>query len=127
MKAMDSQQQEVYDTLLELLHSIKSGDVETYTKLSSDELTCIEPETGGHLVEGLPFHTFLVERSPKDKQYHIEVVNPAIRVYGDTAYAAYTLTNSFWKGEGATFSQFQETRIFRKIEGTWVMVHFHRS
>ena len=123
----DNEQMTIYKTLLELLHSIKQGDASTYSRLTSSTLSCIEPETGGQLVLGLDFHLFLVEKTSKATKYHIEIVDPVIRVYGNTAYAAYILTNSFWNDNGPRFSQVQETRIFHKENDLWKMVHFHRS
>jgi len=123
----DTQQQEIYTVLIELLHAIKQGDADTYSRLTATSLSCIEPETGGHIVHGLPFHLFLVERTDHNQEYHIELVDPVIRVYDTTAYAAYTLANSFWTESGPVFNQVQETRIFSKENGLWKMVHFHRS
>ena len=53
----------IFNLLNELLKIIKSGDVEGYKKLVDENLTCIEPETGGNLVRGLPFHIFLLEKT----------------------------------------------------------------
>jgi hypothetical protein len=39
-----------------LLAAVGAGDYGTYEALSSQDLTCIEPETQGHIVEGLGFH-----------------------------------------------------------------------
>lgn len=124
---MNEKEQEIYDLLLKMLHAIKQGDADTYTRLTSKELTCIEPETGGHIVDGLPFHLFLVERTSNDQEYHIEVVNPKIKVYDDTAYTSYTLIVTRWDEGEPVFNQFYETRIFHKEHGLWKMVHFHRS
>lgn len=37
----------IFNLLNELLKIIKSGDVEGYKKMVDENLTCIEPETGG--------------------------------------------------------------------------------
>jgi len=119
-------EQSIYDRLLELLHAIKQGDADTYTRLSAKDLTAIEPETGGQIVEGLPFHVFLIERSTM-ADYHLEVINPTIKVEGNMAYACYNLVTSQKKDDTFRFDQVQETRIFQRIDGLWKMIHFHRS
>ncbi len=55
----------IFNLLNELLKIIKSGDVEGYKKMVDENLTCVEPETGGNLVRGLPFHIFLLKKQFK--------------------------------------------------------------
>ena len=52
----------IFNLLNELLKIIKSGDVEGYKKMVDENLTCIEPETGGNLVRVF-FHIFLLEKT----------------------------------------------------------------
>ena len=47
---------EVIAATKRLLGAVGSLDYATYEKLSSDDLTCVEPETQGHVVQGLAFH-----------------------------------------------------------------------
>ncbi|MHA2251238.1 MAG: DUF4440 domain-containing protein [Candidatus Kariarchaeaceae archaeon] len=124
---MDSETQELHDSLIKLLHSIKSSDWESYVTLTSEELTCFEPETHGHPVDGLPFHKFFFDNPSSKSPYHIELVKPIFRIYGDVAYTTYTLLTSRMDAGKANVSRANETRIFQKIEGNWKMVHFHRS
>jgi calcium/calmodulin-dependent protein kinase (CaM kinase) II len=118
---------EIKEVLLRLLHGIRQGDVELYEELVDPELTCFEPESQGHGVKGLPFHFFFMEHTSDPGPYHLELVDPTIRVFGDTAYAAYTLLIQRKKEEGFDISRVNETRIFHRIDGSWKMVHFHRS
>ncbi len=112
---------------MRLLHGIRDGDIEIYKELVSDKLTCFEPETQGHNVKGLDFHLFFMQNSKVSHPYHIELVDPVINVYGDTAYAAYTLIqNTYDQGE-YTIKSVNETRIFNKQDGKWKLVHFHRG
>lgn len=124
---MDADQQHIHDLLLRLLTSIREGDINTYKELSSTELTCFEPETQNHPVYGLDFHLFLMGHTEAKYDFHIEVVNPTIRVYDNTAYAAYTRIDTVWKEEGPKITSANETRVFHKYESGWKMEHFHRS
>ncbi len=120
------EEQEIYDLTIELLHSIRIGDVEKYKALSSETLTAIEPESNGNIVKGLDFHLFFLKNtSPVD--YHLELVNPVIKIHGDSAYIAYTLINSVLVEGEFELQSFNETRIYFKEDGNWKMVHFHRS
>ncbi len=114
--------------LLELLNAIQSGDVETYNRLSDEELTCFEPETNGNPVDGLAFHQFFMENSVPKGKYHIELVRPIFRFLSDdVAYTTYSLlVNRLVDGE-FKIKSVNETRIFKKIDDNWKMMHFHRS
>jgi calcium/calmodulin-dependent protein kinase (CaM kinase) II len=115
------------DTLMGLLHAIRSGDNDFYKKHVSADLTCFEPESQGHIVDGLPFHEFFMTNFKNEDPYHLELIRPTIRVYGDTGYTAYTMV-ILKKTEGkAVMTKVNETRIWNKQDGIWCMVHFHRS
>ena len=124
---MDEQQEELLETLKVLLHAIKDGDSEKYKELADENLTCFEPETQGHSVEGLPFHFFFMDNNTYHKPYHLEIVRPIIKIYDETAFAAYTLLFTKLIDGEPVVSQVNETRIFRRDEEGWKMVHFHRS
>ena len=124
---MNSEESKVHRTLMALLTSIQKADIPSYESLVSAELTCFEPETQGHRVDGRAFHVFLTEQQSIPQSHHLELVDPVIRVYGDTAYAAYTLLVSRVDDGVFKVSSMNETRIFRQVSDTWQMVHFHRS
>ena len=119
---------EIKNVLLELLNAIHSGDVSTYNKLATEDLTCFEPETNGNPVDGLAFHQFFMENSIQTGKYHLELVRPIIRLVSeDVAYASYTLIiNKIVDGEFKIKSA-NETRIFKMMNNEWKMIHFHRS
>ena len=124
---MDPSEKEVYDTLIALLHSIRKGDVEYYTKHTSEDMTCFEPESSGLQIRGRQFHEFFMARSDSNLEYNFEIVDPTIRVLGDTAYAAYNMVLQRFVEGKFKLGKVSETRIFRRIEDRWIMIHFHRN
>ncbi len=124
---MSDAAQEIRTTLFSLLHSIQRGDLETYRAMVSPSLTCFEPSTTGHRVEGLDFHLFMTRNHPPPRDYHLEIVSPVIKAHADMGYASYTLLASRATGAGVTTTSTNETRIFEKQHGRWKMIHFHRS
>lgn len=118
---------EVKKTLMNILHGIQQRNNDTYRALVHKDLTCFEPESLGYPIDGLDFHLFFAEVYPPPEKYRIELVRPTIRVFGDTAYASYTLLVQIQQGKEVTITSANETRIFHKNNGIWQMVHFHRS
>ncbi len=119
--------QEFHDLLLNLLHSIKSGDWDTYVSLTSSDLSCFEPETKGYSVKGLQFHKFFFDNKKDKIPFNIEIVNPSYQIFENIAYAAYSLLTTKIEEGRSIVSSANETRIFSKFDGKWKMVHFHRS
>lgn len=113
--------------LLKLLHAVEKADVDTYQHLVAKEVTCFEPETNGAQVKGRDMHLFFVKNSTAPDNYFFEIVDPTFKVYGDTAFAAYTLLLAEITDGGTTSNTENVTRIFHKEQGVWKMVHFHRS
>jgi ketosteroid isomerase-like protein len=101
--------------------------VETYRHLVAEEVTCFEPETNGAQVKGRDMHLFFVNNSTAPVNYFFEIVDPTFKVYGDTAFAAYTFLLVEITDGGTTSNTENVTRIFHKEQGIWKMVHFHRS
>jgi len=122
-----SEEEEVLKTLKTLVESIPIGDLDTYKKLTHESLTCFEPESNSYMIEGLPFHEFFMNRPEKNAEFHTELINPVVRVFGDTAYAAYALVRLKYQGDKHETTSVNETRIFHKFDSQWKMVHFHRS
>ncbi len=113
--------------LMDLLHSIQKADIEAYLCRVSDQVSCFEPETRGHLLKGIGLHQYLVEQAVPVENYHIELIDPMIKVAGDMAFAAYTLHLTEIIGTEERISSENVTRIFQRENLAWKMVHFHRS
>ena len=127
-KTFSEAEREIYQITLDLLHAIRRGQVDIYRELCSPSLTCIEPETSGNVVEGLDFHLFFLSHTNKESIYHIEILNPVIRVFNDSsAYISYSLISNYFANGSFNLKTVYETRIYTKEKGKWLMVHFHRS
>ena len=120
------EEQEIYNLTLDLLKAIRLGDIDTYKKYSSPDLTAIEPESSGLIVKGLDFHIFFLNHA-QSKEFHIELVNPIVKVYSDTAYIAYTLIENRLIDGKFNLKTIFETMIYHKEQESWKMTHFHRS
>ncbi len=117
----------VETALMELLHAVQKADINTYMERVSEEVTCFEPETRGHLLRGVGLHKLLVEQAVPVETYHIELIDPVIQVEGDMAFAAYTLHLTEIMDKAETIHSENVTRIFLRDKGAWKMIHFHRS
>ncbi|MBX7104712.1 MAG: DUF4440 domain-containing protein [Gemmataceae bacterium] len=112
-----------------LLDSIATGDWTTYQALCDESLTAFEPEAHGALVEGLRFHYFYFDSSPKARrQMQTTMIAPKVRVMGDVGVVAYVRINQRETTDGnAVSNAFAETRIWHRQGETWRHVHFHRT
>jgi calcium/calmodulin-dependent protein kinase (CaM kinase) II len=112
-----------------LLDSIANGDWATYESLCSPDLTCFEPETLGHLVEGMAFHRFYFDLGPSAGARNVTMATPHVRLLGDdTAIVAYTRLVQQLDADGSPQTiRVEETRVWQRIERTWKLVHIHRS
>ena len=115
-----------------LLDSIVQGDYETYESLCAPDLTCFEPESDGHQVEGLEFHKFFFDL-PSDPAVKTIVSMSGARVRhlgGTAAVVSYVRINQTYREGGAPkITKACETRVWVKEEhgNVWKNVHMHRS
>jgi calcium/calmodulin-dependent protein kinase (CaM kinase) II len=125
---MDSIANELIALNQRLLDCIAEGDWQTYQELCDPSLTAFEPESAGHLVEGLPFHQFYFRLGGFRKEHATTMCGPHVRVMGDVAVVCYVRLNQRVDENGEpTSSAFAETRVWQRREGKWRHVHFHRS
>ncbi len=116
-----------------LIDAIAAGDWNTYASLVADDVTCFEPEARGQLVEGLPFHEYYFHL-PKDssKPSHpsaTTIASPIVRMLSpDVALIAYVrLVQKLDENNRPVTRTYEETRIWRRLGGSWKLAHFHRS
>ena len=123
--------QEILSVNQTMLESVVCGDWAAYAKHCSQELSCFEGETNGHLVEGLPFHQYYFDLPAGDAPstpVTVTMARPHLRWLSDDAVVlSYTrLTQRLVNGEPITASCC-ETRIWQRLSGQWQQVHVHRS
>ena len=112
-----------------LLDSIREGDWEAYQQLCDATLTCFEPETRGHLVEGLEFHRFYFELGGHLGPHAHTICAPHVRMLGENAaLVCFTRLVQRLGADGQPQTvRFAESRVWQRIDGRWQHVHFHRS
>lgn len=124
---------ELLDLNRRLLEAIAAGDWEAYKSLVADDITCFEAESLGHLVHGLPFHEFYFKlgggKAAVPKHLTTTMVAPKVRLLGDAAaLVAYVRLVQKLDADGRPITvSSQETRLWHKVGGRWLHVHFHRS
>ncbi len=120
--------EEVLAVSRKLLACIDTGNWGEYVKLCDESITCFEPEALGHLVAGLPFHKFYFDLPASNSPRQSTMASPHVRVLSDTsALVTYVRVVQKLDGQGAPVSVTgMETRVWQKIDGKWLHVHFHR-
>lgn len=125
---MTTAEEEILELTRRLLASIGQGDWATYAALSDPRLTAFEPESLGHLVEGLEFHRFYFDLGGISGPHNVTLSSPHVRVFGDVAVICYVRLVQRLDASGAPVTQQSvETRVWHRQEGGWKHVHFHRS
>jgi hypothetical protein len=135
---------EIYEFLLRHLQSIQENDIPTYHLTTSPELTLYEWWVTPHRLDGLPFHEFMMSENAcrgtvfgaeggpgasggESARTRFDMANLHIQRYGDTAIASYTLLTSTGTPEGVRVAAHNESRVMVKQEGSWKVVHVHKS
>lgn len=113
----------------QLLASIAEADWDAYEQLCDPTITAFEPESCGHLVDGMEFHRFYFDLGRSDKPRQTSLLNPHVRKLGDdAAVVCYTRLVQTLNDDGSPISiTYEETRVWERQEGSWKHVHFHRS
>lgn len=125
---MTSDETELLQLSQRLLDVITSGDWDAYAALCAPDITCFEPEANGHLVAGLPFHKYYFDLPGGGSPRQSTIAAPSIRVLGDVAVVCYVRLVQKLDTAGAPVTvTSNETRIWRKQNGVWKHIHFHRS
>jgi hypothetical protein len=131
---------EVHQFLLKHLQSIMENDIETYHVTTSPDLTLYEWWVTPQRIDGLPFHDFMMAANEKRGTVfgeetdsgqksitRLDLANLHIQRYGDTAIASYTMMIRTAFPEGVKVVTHNESRVMIKNDGTWQVVHVHKS
>lgn len=133
---------EVHEFLLRHLNAVYQNDVQTYHATTAEDLSLYEWWVTPHRLDGLPFHDFMmtesarrgavfgVENSGADDdptRVRFDLANLRIQRYGDTAIACYTLLTTAGLWDGVRVDAHNESRVMVKIDGSWKVVHVHKS
>ncbi len=130
---MSTAESEILAATENLLSAIFRGDWSSYAEICAEDLTAIEPEARGHLIEGLGFHRIYFPDSPhatppSGEGPVVTISSPHVRIMGDAAVIAYVRLVQAKDAFGdLVTSASEETRVWQRIEGKWKQVHFHRS
>ena len=120
------------------LQSIQENDIQTYHESTAEDLTLYEWWITPHRIEGIPFHEFMMTSNAErgtvfgaegqaKSPTRFDLSNLHIQNYGDTAIASYTLLISTASPEGVSVASHNESRVIVKRNGTWKVVHVHKS
>jgi hypothetical protein len=124
----DATTTELLERNQKLLDAITQGDWAMYQELCDPSLTSLEPESLGHLVEGMSFHRYYFDLGGIRGRHQTTMCNPHVRVMGDVAVISYMrLTQRIGPDGNALTVGNAETRVWQRRDDRWRHVHFHRS
>lgn len=126
---MRADEQSVIDTVQTLLNVISTGNVEAYARMVADDVSCFEHDAPPYRIDGVEFHlNMMKERKGRSRVTRIDVLAPRVQRFGNIAIATYTVLKTVLDDDDdLSFDTANETRVFERREGDWIMVHFHRS
>ena len=115
-----------------LLNAIAAGNYSEYQELCASDITCVEPETAGNIVQGLDFHKYYFDlgaQSPKPKLVNnVTMARPSVRWLGDSAAVLTYVRVDQALADGAPVTKTCcETRVWEIRDSKLVNVHFHKS
>ena len=121
--------QEVLTLNARLLAAIVAGDWATYAELCDPTLSAFEPESRGHLVEGMAFHRFYFDLGGTPGPHNTTMSSPHVRLLGtDVAVVSYVRLVQKLAADGSpVVTGAEETRVWQRQAGSWRHVHFHRT
>ncbi len=127
---MTEAESEIIERTRRLVEAITQCDWATYAEICADDLTAIEPEAEGYLVQGMAFHKHYFDMADGSPYANVTttIASPHVRLMGDVAVIAYVrLTQRVGPDGNSHTSTTQETRVWQRQNDSWRHVHFHRS
>ncbi|MFZ4646664.1 MAG: DUF4440 domain-containing protein [Gemmataceae bacterium] len=118
---------ELIDVTNELLEAIAAGNWDKYQELCDPSITAIEAESYGLPVRGLDFHRFYFGPGGSRGKHRTTISSQMVHLAGDVGVIAYVrLVQRESEGNFKSVAM-AETRVWRKMDGKWKHIHFHRS
>jgi hypothetical protein len=105
---------EIIELTRRLLHSITQSDWTTYSELCSEDLTAVEPEANGHLVQGMEFHKHYFDMADGSPYAGVTTTlsSPHVRLIGDVAVITYVRQTQRVENDGKSrTTSTPETRV----------------
>lgn len=130
---MELSAEHIIQLTTELNQSILDKNFEKYKELTSEELTCFEPEGEGHLIHGLKFHEFYYRKDMPKLDSNLTIMSPFVKFLGNNTVAiiAYVKTLQILDTKSQQFKTIfcEETRVWNldETKKKWIHVHVHRS
>lgn len=125
---MEQAEAEILAITEQMLQAMYTADPDVHRKHCAEDMTSFEWYIAPYRIDGVDFHLRLIEGGGNGTSARLDLLTPRVQVYGDTAVICYTLLKTaLAEGEAPEFSTINETRVFVKMEGTWKMVHLHKS
>ena len=137
---------EVRSFLERHLQSIFESDSITYHETTTENLTLYEWYVTPHRIEGLSFHDFMMAEAGRDDtaglaldphpevssmqdkgRVRFDVANYQEQIFGESAVCSYTMLISKGTDSGVEVLSYNESRVLVKIDGSWKVVHVHKS
>lgn len=127
--SLREEEQGVLDAVQKLLDAVSHCDTGAYSQLVAEDVSAFEFDVSPYRIDGIDFHLNLMkEKGKRLRPTQVSILTPRVQRFGNIAIASYTRLNTVWDEDGEPeFDNCNETRVFERREGTWVMVHFHRS
>lgn len=77
----------IWQLVQKLLDAIANSEWDIYSDMTDETATCLEPEAGGALIKGAPFHKFWFDINQSNAQQAIHkpittINNPTLRLCG---------------------------------------------
>lgn len=125
----DNTDQAIWDVVNHHIKSIFDGDTHIYTETTSADLSLYEWYVTPHRQDGLDFHLFMVEHhhGGATDDYRVDLLEPRLQRYGDTAIVCYTMMLTRITAGGITHRVHNESRVLIQRDGKWQVVHVHKS
>lgn len=123
-------EEEIWATLHQHLRSVFERDPETYEATTADDLSLYEWFVTPHRQDGLDFHLFMIRHGTMHtgaEEYHYDLLEPRLQLYGDTAIISYTFMMSVATGATVWHQSHNESRVLVRENGGWKVVHVHKS